>query len=76
MQLIIFEWKEDRWFGAMVKKITATMAKNFLGQRPVLVKGLKSKTGKVFDAAIKMVKKANGFWGFEFDSNQAGKGKC
>jgi DNA topoisomerase-3 len=68
-------WKEDRWFGAMGKKITATMAKNFLGQRPVLVKGLKSKTGKVFDAAIKMVKKANGFWGFEFDSNQAGKGK-
>jgi len=61
-------WKEDRWFGAMKKKVTASMMKSFLVGKPVMVKGFVSKNGKKFDARVKLVKQENGYWGFKFDN--------
>jgi DNA topoisomerase-3 len=49
-------WKEDAWFKSLGKKITATTAKGLLSGRAVLVKGMKSKAGKVFDAKVKLTK--------------------
>lgn len=65
-------WKEDRFLGSMGKKMTASMAKKFLSRKPVLVKGLKSKTGKVFDAHIELIKNNNGYWGFSFVNSKEG----
>jgi len=56
----------------MGKKMTASMAKKFLSRKPVLVKGLKSKTGKVFDAHIELIKNNNGYWGFSFVNSKEG----
>jgi len=62
-------WKEDRWFGSMGKKITATFAKGLIAGRVVKVKGFKSsKTNRVFDAGVKMVRDGER-WKFIFDDN-------
>jgi len=45
-------WKKDKYFEAMGKTITKSMVKKFLISKPVFVKGLKSKTGKIFNAYI------------------------
>jgi DNA topoisomerase-3 len=60
-------WKNDRWFESLGKKLTAAAAKKFLAGKTVTIKGMKSKkTGKEFDAVIKLVKNDKGYWGFEF----------
>ena len=45
-------WKNDKWFESLGKKPTATIVKSLISGRPVLVKGMKSKAGKVFDAKV------------------------
>jgi DNA topoisomerase-3 len=59
-------WKEDNWFKSLGKKITATTAKGLLSGRAVLVKGMKSKAGKVFDAKVKLTKDGKR-WKYAFE---------
>ena len=54
-------WKEDAWFKSLGKKITATTAKGLLSGRAVLVKGMESKAGKVFDAKVRLTKDGERF---------------
>lgn len=60
-------WKEDRFLGSMGQKLTSTLAKGLLSGESVLVKGLKSKAGKIFNARIRLIQKPNGYWSFEFE---------
>jgi DNA topoisomerase-3 len=60
-------WKDDHWFGALGKKLTATTAKGLLSGRGAMVKGLKSKAGKEFDAKVIMNKDGER-WKFSFEN--------
>lgn len=63
-------WKKDRWFGSMGKTITATIAKGLIAGKSVKVKGFKSsKTNRVFDAVVKMVRDGER-WKFTFADKQ------
>jgi DNA topoisomerase-3 len=60
-------WKSDRWFKSLGKKLTLGTAKKLLSGKPAVIKGMKSqKSGKEFDATVKLVKNDKGYWGFEF----------
>lgn len=60
-------YKNDRFLGSMGQHLTGSLVKGLLKGDSVLVRGLKSKAGKVFNAKIKLVEKTSGYWGFEFD---------
>lgn len=45
-------WKQDKYLGSMGKTITKATAQKFLLNKPVLIKGLKGKSGKTFDGYI------------------------
>lgn len=49
-------WKNDKFLASMKKKPTKTMVRTLLKNGIVLVKGLKSKNGKTFDAFLKYEK--------------------
>ena len=49
-------WKSDKWFESLGKKLTFTTAKGLLSGHAVLIKGMESKAGKVFDAKVKLTK--------------------
>ena len=45
-------WKQDKYLGSMGKTITKATAQKFLLNKSVLMKGLKGKSGKIFDGYI------------------------
>lgn len=47
-------WKNDKFFASQGKKVTATIAKGLLAKRQVLVKGLVSRSGRPYDAVVKV----------------------
>lgn len=47
-------WKNDKFFASQHKKLTATIVKGFLSKRQALVKGLVGKSGRPYDAVIKV----------------------
>jgi len=59
-------WKEDKFLGSMGKKLTVSAAKKLLENKPAIFKGMKSKSGKIFDAKLKLVKQTNGYYSYEF----------
>jgi DNA topoisomerase-3 len=60
-------WKDNALFKSMKKKLTPTMVKGFLSGKVVTVKGCTSKSGKEYDARLKLGRQDNGFWGFTFE---------
>lgn len=55
-------WKENNYFGRYKKKITETIAKDFITKGKATVKGMKSpKNGKPFNAVIKIEKTDKGY---------------
>lgn len=47
-------WKNDKFLASFGKKMTVTLAKVFLSKRQALVKGLVGKSGRPFDAVVKV----------------------
>lgn len=47
-------WKNDRFLASQGKKMTVTLAKAFLSRRQALVKGLVGRSGRPFDAVIRV----------------------
>jgi len=73
-------WKDDKFFTYFGKKLTETIAKQFIKNKKATVKGLKStkKEGVKFDAIIHLEKNLeNGYWNYrmEFDNKSKGKFK-
>lgn len=59
-------WKNDRYLGSMKKKPTKTMVKELLNNGEVLVKGLESKKGNVFDAILSYkLNKETGYYNWD-----------
>ena len=60
-------WKNDKFLASMGKKTNKTMVKTLLKEGKVLVKGLKSKKGNVFDAYLSLEKNGEYYnWKMEF----------
>lgn len=60
-------WKNNKWFGAINKKITKSMVKNFLTKGECFVKGIKKKDGSgTYDAIIVMDATSNKWVSFSF----------
>lgn len=47
-------WKNDKFFASQGKKVTVTIAKGLLSKRQVLVKGLVGRSGRPYDAVVKV----------------------
>lgn len=47
-------WKNDKFFASQGKKITVTLARGLLTKRKVLVKGLVGRSGRPYDAVVKV----------------------
>ena len=62
-------WKEDRFLGSMKKEVTEELVETLLRDGKVLVEGLESKKGNLFDAILSYEKdKESGYykWNMEF----------
>lgn len=62
-------WKDDRFLSSMQKEMTEEIAEGLLREGRVLVTGLTSKKGNVFDAFLSLEKnQENGYynWKMEF----------
>lgn len=64
-------WKDDKIFKMYGKRMTERVAKELVNKQYISLKGLKSpkKEGVKFDADFKLVKKENGYWGYEMSFN-------
>lgn len=47
-------WKNDKFLTSQGRKMTASLARAFLSKRQALVRGLVSKSGKTYDAVVKV----------------------
>lgn len=47
-------WKNDRFLASQGKKMTVTLARAFLSKRKALVKGMVGKSGRPYDAVVKV----------------------
>lgn len=47
-------WKNDKFFASQNKKITVTLARAFLSKRKALVKGLIGRSGRPYDAVVRV----------------------
>lgn len=66
-------WKDNRFFESMSKKITRSVAEQFLSKKKAKFKGCKSaKTGKTFDCFVTMEVNDSGYpqFGLEFDKKR------
>lgn len=72
-------WKNDKFFKHFGKKLTLTIATEFVNNRQANVKGLKNpkKENAKFDTVIKIEKDLEtGYWGYKMDfSQKTGKSK-
>ena len=66
-------WKNDRFFSAIGKSMNATIAKQLLASGKVKLKGCTSKTGKKYDATVRMNMDENGKYQFSMDFEKGGK---
>ena len=67
-------WKNDRFFSAIGKNMNATIAKQLLASGKVKLKGCTSaKSGKKYDATVRMDVDENGKYQFSMDFEKGGK---
>ncbi len=71
-------WKNDKFLNKFGVKVNKSFVKKVLSDKDILIKGLKNKEGKKFDALLTFEKNDKGYYnfGFSFDFEREVIGKC